>query len=308
MKRLAGILLVAVFATPALALDLVPAGSVTTRTEETPAGSIRIPEQAWAPGVLASEEEGAVRRRAFRLGNGTLTTLQIMSPLRDALEAAGYDIAFGCADTACGGFDFRFQLDILGEPDMHVDLGDFRYLLARKSTDDAPHIVSIVTSRGPDAGYAHITEVSAVELAQVPTKTLERIPAVSGNPTDLTRELTGRGHAVLGDLEFGSGAAELGPGPYGSLETLAAWLLTQPSARVALVGHTDAIGSADANKALSRRRAEAVADRLVSVYGIARAQVVADGAGFLAPIASNVTEDGRSSNRRVEVVLLALEN
>ena len=74
-----------------------------------------------------------------------------------------------------------------------------------------------------------------------------------------------------------------------------------------LVGHTDAEGALEGNIALSKRRATAVMERLVSVYGVEAAQVSADGVGFLSPLASNLTADGRAQNRRVEVVLTSTE-
>ena len=46
---------------------------------------------------------------------------------------------------------------------------------------------------------------------------------------------------------------------------------------------------------------------LVDRYGVDPAQVAADGVGFLSPIASNQTEEGREANRRVEVVLTTTE-
>ncbi len=69
------------------------------------------------------------------------------------------------------------------------------------------------------------------------------------------------------------------------------------------MGHTDASGSLAANIALSERRAEAVADALVDRLGADRGRIVAEGVGFLSPIASNQTEEGRQQNRRVEVVV-----
>jgi len=69
------------------------------------------------------------------------------------------------------------------------------------------------------------------------------------------------------------------------------------------VGHTDAEGSLDGNIALSRRRAASVLERLVTAYQVDRRQMEAQGMGYLAPIASNLTEEGREANRRVEVIV-----
>ena len=113
------------------------------------------------------------------------------------------------------------------------------------------------------------------------------------------------GHVVLGDLDFGSGADTLGLGPYGSLAALAAFLADNPGIRIALVGHTDSIGALDQNIALSKRRAVAVRMRLIDSHGAAPDRIDAEGMGYLAPVASNLTEPGRLANRRVEAILLS---
>ena len=63
---------------------------------------------------------------------------------------------------------------------------------------------------------------------------------------------------ILGDLEFESGSANLGPGPFLSLTKLADYLNTTPDARIVLVGHTDAVGSLAGNMDLSAKRARRV--------------------------------------------------
>jgi OOP family OmpA-OmpF porin len=120
----------------------------------------------------------------------------------------------------------------------------------------------------------------------------------------LGAQLWAQGRAILADLEFTSGAADLGAGPFQSLAMLAQFLQDHPNSRVALVGHTDAVGALEGNIALSRRRAAQVVARLVADYGIDTARLQAEGMGFLAPIASNRTAEGRLANRRVEVILL----
>jgi OOP family OmpA-OmpF porin len=84
---------------------------------------------------------------------------------------------------------------------------------------------------------------------------------------------------------------------------LAAYLTAHPDVQVAIVGHTDAQGTLAANVALSHKRATSVVKRLVEAYGVAGQQLDAEGAGYLAPRWSNMTEEGRKKNRRVEVVL-----
>ena len=123
--------------------------------------------------------------------------------------------------------------------------------------------------------------------------------------SDLARRLLSDGHAVLDGLEFPSGSASLSGDRYPSLEALARFLEENPAATVVLVGHTDAVGALDANTALSRARAQSVRARLIGTYGIDPERLLAEGAGYLAPVAGNLTPEGRAANRRVEAVLLA---
>jgi outer membrane protein OmpA-like peptidoglycan-associated protein len=88
---------------------------------------------------------------------------------------------------------------------------------------------------------------------------------------------------------------------------LADYLAAQPDLSVALVGHTDASGSLDGNIVISKRRAGSVLERLVSDYGVARRQLDAQGMGYLSPIASNQTQEGRDANRRVEVIVTSTQ-
>jgi outer membrane protein OmpA-like peptidoglycan-associated protein len=67
-------------------------------------------------------------------------------------------------------------------------------------------------------------------------------------------------------------------------------------------GHTDAVGTAQANLDLSRRRSEAVRVALVERHGVAASRLSTRGHGATMPLASNDTPEGRARNRRVELV------
>ncbi|TKB36769.1 MAG: OmpA family protein, partial [Mesorhizobium sp.] len=72
-------------------------------------------------------------------------------------------------------------------------------------------------------------------------------------------------------------------------------------------GHTDSDGSPAANKLLSERRAEAVADAIVAA-GIARTQIMATGYGEERPVAANDTPKNKALNRRIEFSATKLVN
>lgn len=78
-----------------------------------------------------------------------------------------------------------------------------------------------------------------------------------------------------------------------------------PSARMRVVGHTDASGSLALNWRLSLARAEAVR-AYISAGGVDSARIDAVGRGPAVPVASNDTAAGRAKNRRIEVDLLGL--
>ncbi len=300
--------LLAALVQPAAALTLdLPARVLAEETRSELPGSYALPIAAFDGSSVPSQQiEGALDQRAFRLDAAGVTTLALFAPLREQVLAAGYEIVFECDARACGGFDFRFQTDVMPEPDMHVDLKDFRFLSAR-SGDEA---VSILVSRSAGAGYVQITRVTDAPMTATPVETPvtledEGTPrAVGAAPaSDIAASLDAVGSAVLDDLVFASGAATLADGDYPSLAAVAAWLQAHPDGTIALVGHTDASGSLAANTALSERRAEAVAEVLVDRFAVDPARVAAKGVGFLAPRATNQTEEGRQKNRQVEVIV-----
>lgn len=291
----------------ALTLDL-PARVIDEQTRSEVPGSYALPTGPFdGTTVPARQVEGAVDQRAYRMEAPEITTLALLNPLRDQVQAAGYEIVFECEARSCGGFDFRFNTEVFPEPDMHVDLGDFRFLSAQKGEE----AVSILVSRSSGAGYVQITRVTAAPHVPQPVGTAVNLEepvtprAIEGTstPSAIGAALDEVGAAVLDDLVFASGAATLSNGDYPSLVAVAAWLEANPDGTIALVGHTDASGSLAANVALSERRAEAVAEVLIRTYGADPARVTAKGVGFLAPRATNQTEEGRQKNRRVEVIV-----
>jgi outer membrane protein OmpA-like peptidoglycan-associated protein len=92
-----------------------------------------------------------------------------------------------------------------------------------------------------------------------------------------------------------------------SLIKLSKSLNKYPNTYVEIIGHTDNVGDQSYNQKLSTRRAESVSSVLAQ-NGIPRSRIKAYGRGELEPTMTNNTSKGRSSNRRVEIVITPQES
>ncbi|MDX3900704.1 MAG: OmpA family protein [Sphingobium sp.] len=101
-------------------------------------------------------------------------------------------------------------------------------------------------------------------------------------------------------ITFAYDSAAVQPQFQPTLNEVASVLAQYPKTYIDVLGHTDSDGSDAYNQGLSERRAAAVADYL-SGHGVQSARIATRGYGETQPIASNTTEEGKASNRRVEI-------
>jgi outer membrane protein OmpA-like peptidoglycan-associated protein len=114
---------------------------------------------------------------------------------------------------------------------------------------------------------------------------------------------TSSGIQLLEPIQFDTGRATIKPGSYPILDEVVDALKSRGTVRMGVYGHTDSRGAAQMNRNLSKERARAVVNYLVS-HGIDRGRLESDGFGPDKPIDTNDTEEGRSKNRRVEFKVL----
>ena len=105
------------------------------------------------------------------------------------------------------------------------------------------------------------------------------------------------------DILFATDSFAVRPDLQRDLRTVAGNLQAYPDSTIQIIGHTDNTGDAGYNQTLSERRANAVADVLLDA-GIPFSRVATIGRGENAPVASNLSPEGRAQNRRVEIVIL----
>jgi OOP family OmpA-OmpF porin len=104
-------------------------------------------------------------------------------------------------------------------------------------------------------------------------------------------------------LQFDSGQSKIEPKNFELLATVGKAIQMFPKSALTIEGHTDSYGGDSANLALSQKRADAVKQYLVSNLHIDPSRVHAVGYGETRPVANNETEEGRSRNRRIDVVI-----
>lgn len=115
---------------------------------------------------------------------------------------------------------------------------------------------------------------------------------------------TDRGVVItLGDVLFETGESELKPEAANNVRDVVELLTTEADKSIRIEGHTDSQGNADFNQRLSELRAQSV-ERALVAEGIDPTRITVIGQGEDFPIASNDTQEGRSKNRRVDVILL----
>ncbi len=110
------------------------------------------------------------------------------------------------------------------------------------------------------------------------------------------------GHVALYGIYFDFGKADLKAESDTAIVQISLLLKKDMNLKLFVVGHTDNVGSVEGNMQLSKARADAVVNSLVSKYGIGPDRLKAYGVASLAPVASNDSDEGRALNRRVELV------
>lgn len=155
-------------------------------------------------------------------------------------------------------------------------------------------IVGAIVGGAAGAIIGHQMDQQASELmSEIPGATVRRV---------------GEGITIVfnSGLMYDFDSAEIRSEAASNLNNLAASLRKYPNTQLLIVGHTDDSGSDSYNQALSQRRADAALSYL-GRQNIPASRIAASGRGESEPIATNETETGRQSNRRIEVAIFANE-
>lgn len=148
-------------------------------------------------------------------------------------------------------------------------------------------VIRVVVNGGEEADQA--TFITGIRLAESETDVLYDA-------------LTSKGRWATQGILFATGKADLQPESRPVLKEIASTLQKNATLKILIEGHTDNVGAAAANLALSDARAAAVKAALVADFKVDGSRITTKGFGDTKPSVPNTTASGRAQNRRVEIV------
>lgn len=223
------------------------------------------------------------------------SALEIYKNFESALTRAGFKPLFSCINNDGCGSSGPIEFASVGAEDWAWGAGH-RFMAAKLERPGGTAYVTVHIGQWSDLSRGTQTVLFVVE-----TKAMET-GLVTVDAKALGDDIATQGHSAVYGIYFDTGKAEVKPESDSALKEIGKLMQAQASLKLLVVGHTDNVGALPANMDLSRRRADAVVKALTVQFGVTAARLSAQGAGPLAPVASNRSEDGRAKNRRVELV------
>jgi outer membrane protein OmpA-like peptidoglycan-associated protein len=245
--------------------------------------------------------EGEYFEYTYRFEDKDVSTMRVKASYRDMLEENGFDILFAGSEDELGfrdGAGLLMQGDY-DRPDRRCCSadrnGDIRYLAAKSG--DGNVLMSLVTFKA-QLGMGTVALVDVVQAEAMETS-MDHQPLSS---EEMSSGIEEHGRIAVQNILFETDSDEILPESADALGTIAKLMNDEPEMTLLVVGHTDNTGNFDYNVSLSMDRASSVVSYLVDEMNISDDRLQAAGAGMMAPTTTNRTEEGRSLNRRVELV------
>ena len=254
------------------------------------------------------------RTRILYVGQTDQTTLQIFRNYQVAFDALGdFEEIWSCLDNEChthmaNGVIWeksnRIPVSFRNPSSIYNLSGNYRnpvYLYGKVVKDDSLLHVSMFSTFSITGGLTGIRNSPFIHVEILEIEDFE--PTLTFLSADeMIGEIERTGSVALYGIQFELDSADLAPDSLETIEEIVKALEARPALKVFVVGHTDSQGSYDYNLELSTRRADAVVSALVSDHGVAAERLRAVGVGPVSPLSQNESEEGRSMNRRVEIV------
>jgi outer membrane protein OmpA-like peptidoglycan-associated protein len=258
--------------------------------------------------------EGKMTRLLYVAPEGR-SSLEVFRNYETALKTAGFQPLFSCTAGECDASDSnpeRFRHEIYGSA-RRIATGTSSSSMAFQGAKDMRYLAAKLSAPGKDIYASLLVAIEGFDLYKdtfnhpltlleiVETKAMEA-NMVTVDAGTMAKDIASTGRAVLYGIYFDTGKDAIKPESEPALAEIGKLLKQDRALKLYVVGHTDNVGGFDANMDLSSRRATSVVAYLKAQYGIEATRLRSVGVGLLAPVSSNESDDGRSKNRRVELV------
>ncbi len=243
------------------------------------------------------EINGKITRIQYSVGQEH-SVFEIYKSYENSLKEKGFETLITLNDKNCGVnlqeqvYNDEFNgLNKLPREALNPGDDEFTYLAAKKKIDDKNIYIVVYTAfeRGDLVVTFDAIEVQAMEEGLVTVKTLNE-------------NILANGYIAIYDIHFDTGKSEIKPESAEALKNIAEYFKTHRNKKYFIVGHTDNVGDFTSNMTLSEKRAKSVVNELVTKYSVKADQLKAYGVASLSPITSNLKDEGKAKNRRVEIV------
>jgi len=242
------------------------------------------------------ELEGEIEWKAIRY-DSSVSAYEAFASNRNGYAEKGYRVLFECHLASCGNNFIRRIVELNGNvigggEQWSQESG--HYLLAKLSSPRKLEYISLLTYLHPK-GHA-ISRTLSVKPQDI------EFDLISVTGETMANEIDKSGRVAVYGIYFDTDSANIKPDSATTLAEIARLLKLRPDLTLYIDGHTDDQGSDDYNLDLSKKRATAVVAALVEHHGVGSGRLEPRGLGESQPVAVNDSEEGRSWNRRVELV------
>lgn len=263
--------------------------------------------------------EGAYTRIVYLIPQDR-SPLEVVRNYQDEIKARGGKVLFECKAGDCGGDPERsssggggdLSLSMYLYPESRVsdpyksngycaltaDIGDQRYTAAELPDGH----VSVLAYTLKDQLYCKAFNgrtIAVVDIVEAKAREQKMVTVQAG---EMAKQIASTGGISLYGILFDFNKAHIKPESDATLEQIAKLLKSDAAMKLLVVGHTDKVGTLPFNMDLSQRRARAVVTALSTKHAIVQSRLTPVGVAYASPVASNKTDEGRSKNRRVELV------
>lgn len=217
----------------------------------------------------------------------------IIPPGGDVIELDGKDVVLKKGDKIkmIGG-----KKVLVPKDHVVVDEGGEQIVVPKKDADDKKQRF-VISATGDDMALN-------TKVVEADPEEIDGAEKVQAEPTKI--KTAKKGQTVrLNDVNFATNSSVLNSKSMLVIDELKRYLAAKPNMKIAIHGHTDNVGDPKENLQLSKDRAKEVMDYLI-FEGIDPSRLTFQGFGETQPKASNSSESGRATNRRVEFVILEI--